>query len=271
MRCFCAAFIGPLVAARLDELTDTVMQGVRQVRGYLQSTGWGRNLLEALGQGVRQNGYILGTASRIVFSAVDAVLALVLIVVAGVYLAASPRLYTEGAVRLVPKAHHARVREVLTSTGTALWLWLLGQFVIMTVVGVLTALGLLIAGVPLAVPLGLVAGLLEFIPFLGPFLAAVPIILVALTVSPVTALYAVLVLLVIQQVESNFVAPLVERWAVALPPVLILVGTLASALLFGVIGMIFAAPLMVVVMVWTKMLYMQDVLGEPVELPGSKG
>lgn len=265
------AFLGPSVAARFGELSQTLTQGAEQVRSYLEQTGWGQTLLETLSQGKQQSGQLVSAAGRMVVGAVDAVLAVVLVIAAGIYLAASPRLYAEGAVYLVPQRHHARARELLATTGNALWSWVLAQFVIMAVVGVLTAIGLLLVGVPLAVPLGLIAGLLEFIPFLGPFLAAVPIVLVALTAGPQTALYAVLVLFLIQQVESNLLAPLVERWAVSLPPVLILFGTIAFTLLFGVLGAVFAAPLLVVVMVWTKMLYMRDALGEEVEVPGSRG
>ena len=246
-----ALALGPQIAERFDELGRTLAQGAGEARAYLRKTQWGQALLE-------QQGDLLGAASRVLITAVDAVLALVLVVVAGIYLAVSPRLYAEGVVDLLPEQHRARGRDLLTSTGRALWRWVLGQFVTMAVVGMLTAAGLHLAGVPLAVPLGIVAGLLEFIPFLGPFLAAVPIVLVALTVGTQTALYAALVLLVVQQLESNLLTPLVQRRAVALPPVLILVGTIALTLLFGALGAVFAAPLLVVVMVWTKMLYMKE-------------
>jgi predicted PurR-regulated permease PerM len=124
--------------------------------------------------------------------------------------------------------------------------------------------------VPLALALGLIAGLLEFVPFLGPFLAAIPMILVALTAGPEIALYALLLFVVVQQVESNLLTPLVARRAMALPPVLVLLGAVALALLFGVLGAIFATPLIVLIVVLVKALYMQDVLGERVELPGER-
>lgn len=263
------ALIGPSVVSRFDELSDTVIRGIGEVRNFLLDTRWGQRLIDSFSQGASQGGELLGAASRVLFSTLDAVLALVLVIVAGFYLAASPRLYTEGTVRLLPRPQHERMREVLRATGHALWQWLIGQFIIMAVVAVLTAIGLMLIGVPLALPLGLIAGLLEFIPFLGPFLASVPIVLVALTAGPEIALYAIVVLIVIQQVESNVLAPLIQRWAVALPPVLILISTIAITLLFGVLGAIFAAPLMVVVMVWTKMLYMHDVLGERVHVEGA--
>jgi predicted PurR-regulated permease PerM len=265
----CAALIGPAIASQFDQLGITLTKGLEQAREYLESTSWGQPVLEALSS-MGQGGNLVGVAASAVISAIDGLLGVVLIVVAGAYLALAPRDYMEGAVHLLPNRRHARAREVLRVTGNALWLWLLGQLVIMLVVGVLTAVGLWLVGVPLAAALGLIAGLAEFVPFLGPILASVPILVVALTEGPQVLLYALAVLLVIQQTESNLLAPLVERRAVSLPPVLILIGTIALSLLFGVLGLIFAAPLLVVLMVWTKMLYMQDALDENVRVPGER-
>lgn len=264
-----AALIGPSIASQFDQLGVTLTKGLEQARAYLQSTSWGQSALDAF-SGMGQDGNLVGIAASALVSAIDGLLGVVLILVAGAYLALAPRDYMEGAVHLLPKRRHARARELLQVTGNALWLWLLGQLVIMLVVGVLTALGLWLVGVPLALALGLIAGLAEFIPFLGPIIASIPILVVALTEGPQVLLYALAVLLVIQQTESNVLAPLVERRAVSLPPVLILVGTIALSLLFGVLGLIFAAPLLVVLMVWTKMLYMQDTLDERVPVPGER-
>jgi predicted PurR-regulated permease PerM len=188
-----AALIGPSIVGQFDELSTTVLKGVQQVRGYLERTPWGQPLLDAVSD-AGQAGSLMSAAGKAVLSAADGLLALVLVLVAGAYLALSPRDYMEGTVHLVPKHRQPRAREVLRTTGNALWLWVLGQLVIMAVVGVLTALGLMLAGVPLALSLGVICGLLEFIPFLGPIIAAVPVILVALTAGPQLALYAVIML-----------------------------------------------------------------------------
>lgn len=265
-----AMLIGPSIASQFRDLNDTLTQGIEQVRGFLAQQPWGQRLLRSVTQNASQGGDLLRSAAKVFAGAADALLAFVLVLFAGVYFALRPDTYADGLVRLVPKPRQARAREVLQATGNALWLWLLGQFVVMAIVGVLTTVGLLLAGVPLAPALGLIAGLLEFVPFLGPIVAAVPVLLVALTVDPQTALYAMLVLLVIQQTESNLLEPVVERRAVALPPVLVLVGTIAFMLLFGVLGAVFATPLLVVTLVAVKMLYMEDALGEPVHLPGER-
>jgi predicted PurR-regulated permease PerM len=262
--------IGPAIAGELGQLRETLGAALTDLRGYLEQTGWGAQLLETLQAGAQQGGTLVATATDILRGAFDAVLGLVLIFFVGLYLAISPRVYTEGLVKLVPKPKQPRLRETLETAGNALWLWLLGQLAVMVAVGAITAIGLTLIGVPLALALGLIAGLLEFIPFLGPFLAAVPVLLVAFAVDPMTALYAGLLFLGIQQLEGNVLTPLVQRKAVHLPPVLLLVATIAFTLLFGILGAIFAAPLLVVILVFVKMLYVEDVLDERVEVPGAR-
>jgi predicted PurR-regulated permease PerM len=265
-----ALTIGPAVAGELGQLQETLAASVQELRAYLEKTPWGRQLLEMMELGAQHGGTLVAAAAGLLRGAFDALLALVLIFFVGLYLAFSPGVYVEGFVRLFPKARQDRLRETLHAAGQSLWLWLLGQLAVMLAVGVLTAVGLALIGVPLALALGLIAGLLEFIPFLGPFLAAIPVLLVAFSVDPITALYAGLLFLGIQQLEGNVLTPLVQRRAVDLPPVLLIIATLAFTLLFGIMGAIFAAPLLVVVVVLIKMLYMEDVLGERVEVPGAK-
>jgi predicted PurR-regulated permease PerM len=261
--------IGPTLAEQLGQLGAAITKGVERLRTQLEQTPLGQQAIEMMTDGVQDGGQLLGAAGTIFRGVADMLVALALILVAGIFFAANPRLYVEGAVALVPYARQRRARELLEAIGNALWMWLIGQFVQMLAVGVLTAIGLLIVGVPLALALGLITGLLDFVPFIGPIVAAIPILLVALTADFQTALYAGLVFLAIQQLENNLLTPLVQRWAVSLPPVLVLVSTIVFALLFGLIGVIFATPLLVVVMVCVKMLYMEDVLGERVDVPGT--
>jgi predicted PurR-regulated permease PerM len=260
--------IGPSIADQMGQLGDTLSKAWSQLRSYLEQTGWGKRLLESASESVGQGGTVMSVATTALARVADAVFALVLVLVAGVYFAIAPKTYTEGFVRLFPKPHHERGRQVLDAVGGALWLWLLGQFALMVVVGVITAVGLFVIGVPLALALGLIAGLLEFVPFLGPIVAAIPVLLVALTVGTDTFLYAGLLFVAIQQIESNVLEPMVQRKAVSLPPVLILFAAIAFTLLFGIAGAIIATPLLVVIIVCVKMLYMHDALEERVEVPG---
>jgi predicted PurR-regulated permease PerM len=145
----------------------------------------------------------------------------------------------------------------MVESGHALRRWLLAQLFAMTTIGAMTTLGLFLLGVPLAVSLGFVAGLTEFVPFFGPIAFGVFAVLFSFTVSPMTALYVALLCFGIQQFEGNVLQPVVQRWAVSLPPALAVISVVIFGLLFGILGAIFATPLMTVVMLFVERLYEQ--------------
>ena len=140
----------------------------------------------------------------------------------------------------------------------------------MAVVALATALGLQLLGMPLAITLGLIAGLLGFVPGIGPILATVPAALVALLQSPLQVLYVVVLYVAVQLVEGYLLTPLVQRYTVALPPVLTVVGIVLLGVLLGGLGLVLAAPLTIVVFILVKMLYIEDVLGDVMEAPGEQ-
>lgn len=178
------------------------------------------------------------------------------------YLALSPESYRYGVILLFPKRLHERAAEVMDSMEVALWRWTLGKLLAMVLVGTLTGLALWWLEVPSAALLGLISGLLEFIPILGPWLAAIPAAIVAASVGLDTALWALIVYGAIQQLESWVITPLAERSLVAMPPAVTLLSIAAFSVLFGIPGLVFATPLALVLMVAVRMLYVGDVLDE---------
>jgi predicted PurR-regulated permease PerM len=195
---------------------------------------------------------------------------LLLVVIAGVYIAASPRLYSQGVIKLFPIRHHQRVESSLAASGEALKLWLMSQLIAMTCVGALSTLAFWLIGLPSPFALGLIAGLADFIPFLGPILGALPAVMFAFTISGQTALWTVLAVLAIQQIEGNVIFPLVARSVVTIPPALALFAILAGSVLFGTLGLVFGFPLAVVAYVLVKKLYVRETLGEETSVPGEK-
>jgi predicted PurR-regulated permease PerM len=193
-----------------------------------------------------------------------------LVVIAGVFIASDPKIYRDGLVKLFPPSQHERIRGSLDASGEALKLWLGAQLIAMTFVGVLAALGLWLIGLPSPFALGLIAGLLDFVPFVGPILGALPAVLIASTVDGATVLWTILLFTVIQQLESNVVFPLVGRRMVSLPPALALFAILATGVLFGPLGLVVGFPLAVVVFVLVKKLYVRETLGEETPVPGEK-
>lgn len=183
-----------------------------------------------------------------------------LMAVLGIYLAADPDMYRRGAVRMVAPAYRPQIDDALKASGQALSKWLLGQGISMLFVGSATAIGLAVLGMPLALSLGVIAGVLAFIPFFGPIASGLLAVLLAFMEGPTQALYVAGLVLVIQQIEGNVLMPFVQRWAVELPPVLGITAAVIFGLLFGIVGVIFATPLMVVAMVLIQQLYIEGVL-----------
>lgn len=185
-----------------------------------------------------------------------------LMLVMGLYLAVAPRVYRDGLVRLMPVSLRERVGEALDACGNALSRWLLGQSISMLFVGATTAIGLWLLDVPLALSVGVLSGLLAFIPFFGAIAGGLLAVLLGFMQGPETALYVLILAMVIQQVEGNVLMPLVERWAVGLPPVLGIAATVMFGALFGLLGALLAAPAMIVLMVLVQRLYVKGVLEE---------
>jgi predicted PurR-regulated permease PerM len=195
---------------------------------------------------------------------------LLLVIVAGAYLAVRPNYYRAGLLNLFPRTQRREADETLTAVARALRLWLLGQLAAMVLVGTLTGLGLWFLGIPSALALGFIAALAEFIPFLGPILSALPAVLLALTQDTATALWVVGLYVLIQQIEGNLITPLVQQHAVDLPPAITIIAIVAFGVLFGVLGVLLATPLAVVVLVGVKKLWIRDTLDEQTELPGEQ-
>ncbi|SCB03150.1 hypothetical membrane protein [Xanthomonas translucens pv. translucens DSM 18974] len=152
--------------------------------------------------------------------------------------------------------------EALSASGQVLRAWLGGQFLAMLVIGSLTGLGLWLLGVPVALGIGLLTALLDFIPIVGPIVAAVPAVLLGFTVSPQVALGALLVFVVLQQLEGHVLQPLIQARAVDLPPALLLFSLFGIGVLFGPMGVVLAAPLTVVLYVLVKHLYVHHALDD---------
>lgn len=183
-----------------------------------------------------------------------------LVLVLGVYLAVDPQLYRTGVVRLIPVEQRGKVEEALRECGKGLSRWLLGQLISMLFVGATTALGLWVLGVPLALSIGLICGLLAFVPFFGAIAGGFLAVMLAFVEGPATALYVLLLFVFIQQIEGHLLVPLVQKWAVELPPALGIAATIAFGILFGLVGALFATPLVVVAMILVRKLYIEDYL-----------
>lgn len=216
-------------------------------------------------------GFGLNRVSEYLFPFLSSTLAvfagIALITFLAIYIGADPDTYHAGLMHLFP--HHVRRRagEVLTSTATVLRRWLVTQLIAMVVIGVVTTIVLLVLDVKAAFALGLIAGLFEFIPTIGPILSAVPAIAMGFVDSPEKALWVALAYMGIQFVENNLLIPTLMR-EIDLPPALTLMGQALMALVFGFLGLMVAVPAIAGMLVPIKMLYVEDVVGDEVSILG---
>ena len=250
------AWIGEPLAEQLSRLREGLPAAFERVTAWLREHRIGVTALEYWAS-LRQDSVPWSRLLGVAGTAIGALGTLTLIVITGVYLAADPGLYRRGVLSLLPPTRRADFAEALDRSAAGLRKWLLGQSLSMLFVGGATALGLLALSVPLALAIGLISGLLAFIPFFGALVGGGLAVLVAFMEGPQTALHVLILCIAIQQVEGHVLMPLVQRWAVALPPVLGLMSTLVFGVLFGVIGVLFATPMMVVVMTWVQCLYVE--------------
>jgi predicted PurR-regulated permease PerM len=201
---------------------------------------------------------ITGIASGVAQSLADTIVVLFV----GLYGAAQPGWYDRGMLHLIPPARRNRVQQVLKEVIYTLRWWLVGQLFSMTVVGVLTGLGLWLIGVNLSLALGVLAFLLEIVPYIGPFLALVPAVLLAWTSSPWMALWVVALFAGIHVVEGYVIMPLVQVRTIRLPPAVHILALLLLYELGGILGILIAAPLVITIVVLVRMFYVEDVLGD---------
>lgn len=261
------ALLAPDVGDQVKHLREEMPRSLEKVRLFLSNYGWGRTLIENIPttdeivEIVNKSGFLRRVGGYF-SSTLGVITNIALVSLVSLYLAFEPETYLNGFIKLFPFRARPRLREVLQTIGATMQSWLLGKAASMAFIGILTFIGLWFLGVPLALLLGIIAGLFSFIPNFGPILSAVPAILLAFVESPTKALYVMILFIVVQLIESNIVTPIIERRTVELPPALTVIVQLMLGVLFGALGLIFASPLLAIMVVLVQMLYIEDILGD---------
>ncbi len=257
--------LAPRIADQADQLSTQLPQAVQSLLDRMRQHQWSRRMLSQapdLGALLSQHQGIFARITGALPASLGALTNVFVILIIGVFLAAQPRLYRTGLLRLMPFPWRPRAEQVLHSIGETLRHWLLGQLFCMSIVALLTGIGLWILGIPLGLVLALIAGLLDFIPTVGPFLAAIPGVLLAFLQTPEKALLVAAVYTGVQMIENCLLQPFAQRRAVNLPPALMLFAQLLLGVSLGLFGLVLATPLTVTSIVLVKMLYVEDVLGD---------
>jgi predicted PurR-regulated permease PerM len=260
--------VGAQIAAQASGLAQTMPKATRMIDGWVGQFGLGHPAQAWLADLQSGDGLVVSNFGGLLSSLTLIVSSFLIVFFEGIFLAAQPRLYALGFLKLIPAHRRPVVAEAMTECGSALRLWLKGQLWAMILIWWMTWAGLWLLGVKSALVLGLISGALEFIPYAGAITSSIPAILAALVQGPEFALWTVVLYVVVHHVEAYVIQPIIQQFAVEVPAVIMLFCLLAFGLLFGFIGVLLAAPLGVIFYVLIKRLYVIETLDTPTPIPG---
>jgi predicted PurR-regulated permease PerM len=254
-------WVAPSVADQFGQMAERVPQVFSDVREKVAESPALQRLQGMLPSPEDAASGGSGQVMKVFSSTFEAAAGFVFVVFSALFLAATPGLYIRMFLKLFPPRLREDVGKSIERTTQVLKLWLLGQFVSMLIVGIVTGVALGLVGIPFAMELGILAGLGEFIPFIGPLLVAIPALLLALGEGTDKFLIVLVILVVIQLAESNLIMPLVQRKAVKLPPVVTITSMFIMGGAFGLPGLFVAAPMVAVIIVLTEEWHLKRYLG----------
>ncbi|MBT0812712.1 AI-2E family transporter [Litoribacter ruber] len=254
----------PTVANQAAEVREQLPEAWSNIESTIKETELGKTLFERVEENkddlIPEDEKLMQYARSFFAGTFGVIGDLLVIFIMGIFFAASPQLYVQGVVVLAAPRFRRRLEDVLNQVYLALKAWLLGKFIAMLFIGIATAIGLMLFGVPAPFALGFLAFLMDFIPNIGPILASIPAVLLAFLVSPMTALWVGIFFLVIQQFESYVLVPYIYKKTVSISPVITLASLILLGILAGPLGVIMATPLVAVIQVMLRELYIKDYL-----------
>ncbi|MDO5648644.1 AI-2E family transporter [Paracoccus sp. (in: a-proteobacteria)] len=271
-------FAGPAVAGQFRELLAALPESWNRLNDWLSGSSAGEMLQSQVedqigsvdfgagaSQVIQRLPDIFGTFGVVVNNIVNSLSKLFLMLIAALYLAMEAPKYRQGLLHLVPLKHRGRGAEIMDELGNNLARWMGGQALDMMAVGILAGIGLWLMGVPLALVLGIIAAMTNIIPIIGPFFSGAIAVLFALTQGFELAMYVAVMFLAIQLFEGEVLMPLIQRYAVSLPPALTVFAIIGFGSMFGFGGIVLATPMLVVLMVLIRRIYIEDALGDRLE------
>jgi predicted PurR-regulated permease PerM len=248
-------FIGAKIQAQVTQLSNTLPHTVNTAKGKLNESLAGQKVLEAFSGG--NSNKLYDTVQRFFNTSFGVLGDLYIIMFLGIFFTASPDLYKDGILVLVPADKKPLAHRIIDRISLALKGWLKGMLLSMVLITILIAVGLTIIGIPVAMVLGFITGILEIIPNFGPLIAMAPGVLLALTIGGGTAIIVALLYIVSQTIVANIVTPLIQKKMINLPPALTLISQLIMGALSGALGIILAVPLLAMLIILVDELYVK--------------
>lgn len=266
-------FMGREAVKEFSEMVKKLPKVEQTIKDELNKHEWGKSLLHLSSKTSKfwsLSGGLLNDLTGFFSETIGIAVTIAIILITGIYMSLNPDLYLRGAVKLFPINRRDRAKDTLNSIGRALRLWLVGRVITMLGVGLLTGIGFFIAGMPNTLSLAILAGLLSFVPFLGPIAAAVPAVLIAVFHNIMLLVPVGIIFVIVHMFEGYLVTPLIQQRTVDLPPVILITAQVTIGMLLGIPGIIIATPLTIVTIVVIQKVYIEDFLGDSVKVLGEK-
>ncbi|GAC1556284.1 MAG: AI-2E family transporter [Mucilaginibacter sp.] len=250
-------FIGAKIQTQVTELSNTLPHTISTAKAKLASTPAGQKLLEYSAGDNSQK--LMATVQTFFSTSFGVIGDMYIILFLGIFFTASPSLYKNGILALVPENKKPIAGLIMDRISLSLKGWLKGMMLSMVLITILITVGLSIIGIPVAMVLGLITGILEIVPNFGPLIAMIPGVLLALTISTNTAIIVALLYIVSQTIVANIVTPLIQKKMINLPPALTLISQLVMGTLSGALGIILAVPLLAILFILVDELYVKKI------------
>lgn len=258
-------FIGNTMAQQYEQFKEGIPKTVKNVESYLEDQSWGDKVKDATPSMEDNGDQMMQHASTFFKSTFGFFGDLYAVIFLGLFLMISPKEYKNGVITLVPNRYKPKADHILTKMGNDLKVWLKAQMLEMAFVFTLTAIGSVFLGAELWLILAIIAGTLTFIPNIGPTLALIPAALIGLMDGPELALWLIGLFLLVQLLESGVFGPFVRKKMLSLPPALVLFFQLLLGGLAGAWGILFATPILVVIMILVQEIYLKGILEQAPE------
>jgi len=260
---FLAWLFGVAFRQQLNTLVTQLPILIDQLAAWASQSPVGAKVVDAV-RAAYAGSRVAQDIGGIVSGAGEFVLNCLLLLVGALFFAADPKIYERGFLLLIPRSMRPAMEDALFDTGSTLRLWLRAQLIQMTTMGVLVGVGLAIAGVPSAAALGLLTGLSEFVPYVGPIAAMLPALGLAAQGGNGAIIGTLITFAVVRLVQTNAITPFVTSRVVAIPPAVTLFAIIGIGTIFGLFGLFFSAALLIVAFTLIRSLYLREVLGEDI-------